>query len=1059
MLFNDIRENIDTYTRKLSELHKNYPNSQVEVEIRFTKYQDHDLTKSDFLRFRETFERYINTDEAITKDWTVTNTNDIVHSYSSSLRIEGFDVRNRQIQTGVSKVNMRKISVVTSNSGGIVKTPFYSPTYPFRMGFALELSGVDFSTEQGDKEYRQRSRRSYTFKDLFRIDSTIVEDVSKNQVSKIHYELEMEFLQPFTDVTAAIYSANAEWVIKIINETRILYTIQEKDALIVEVNDMMTNNVAYNVLQKTWVNQPVDLTWDDLKIGRNDGLFPQKGDNEVLKANYTVTVKLDGVRIFVYFSATGVYLLNPLAKLICRIYEQEIPRLTGTLLDGELIIKDTEGVHNAQIYEVYLFDCLTARIGEQIHDLRHRPHKERLQGTRLAAGIVYNVSVTEGKLVLFTKKFYEIVDRESFYLGNRNSLQKVEARDSQGNNVRLKLSNDGLLFTYVGGYLEGRVSQNKKWKPTNQLTIDFLVQQNRDGVPSLFVKSYSKEKGSILAEFSGAEGLRFDPTIFKMRHLVDQKEIVVGEDQIVEFRFDYKENLFVPIRIRNDKVEPNSYLTAAGIWKLINHPIQKGIMLGNIKGARILDLMRAFHNNEKRNILDRICDRPKINEERPILFDIGSGVGGDIDKWKFAGQKGNGFNVIALEPSKDRVEQLSKRILSAKMQDRVNILEGDVRNAKKIRDKVNLLSRRKIDAVTSFHSLTFLFDEEKSIDSLLSTCKGILRQGGVFVCMALDGKLIHRQLGESAQISVPGITIRRSSENPRKISVQLVGVRDESLRGGQEEWLVDFDYLITQFEANGFELLPEFDYYLDTDAILNDSELWWSQMTRVVGFRYVGIDQQRKEDNLLELKRLLMKAAPKSLGINQIEKLNNSQNSVFSVYDLWTVGVAGDGSCFLHALLYCLYAKYRNMESDERKDFVQAIRRDLTQLFTPEAYNALAKGELSKLGKDDNNFSYNVVKTGLLNYDHWFGLEFLEFVSNAVGTNIHLVWWHNDRLEVYRHGADDSVVFKEGRNSIVLLWQGNSHFQPVGRKDVDGTSISFVFEDGDDMIRLFQQQQ
>lgn len=170
----------------------------------------------------------------------------------------------------------------------------------------------------------------------------------------------------------------------------------------------------------------------------------------------------------------------------------------------------------------------------------------------------------------------------------------------------------------------------------------------------------------------------------------------------------------------------------------------------------------------------------------------------------------------------------------------------------------------------------------------------------------------------------------------------------------------------------------------------------------------------------------------------------------FGNYDLYTVGVLGHGSCFIHSVVYCINERYRKTNQTERINFVTKIRYDLANLFSLDIYNQLGGGTIAEVGKSDDNWSYPKLKSGIADYNHWIGLEFLEFISNKLDINIQIVWWRNGKLESYKHAGENKIMFGKGRNTIILFWQGNNHFQPVGRKY--NNTIYYIFNDDDAMI-------
>jgi len=1159
-MFHDIQSNITNNVERLRELKKLHPDGQLEGKEVFQKGFFQLRSELDVL-VKDSANNVLVTvqNEAPLQRWVTEDIRDIVSIHAMPENVEDYPdtiSRYRVIKTDVpgqeggkpmsKATNIRKITLlndVKTKEKENKKAPaLLSTSYPFRIGFSIELQGKNFDSPT-QSEYRDRDRRSYGLYQnvlveaeegnqkyeetkILQIDTTVVKENSNSQTKKTLYEIEVELLVEYDEASEKILMTVVEKVLKIVNQTRFLYTLEEVATTILNINMSMRGSKNTNAIQTGFVNKPEDLMWDDLRAGNASGIFPNLvAEGQLVEPLYTVTVKLDGMRMLVYFGENGVYLFNPLAGIICKISEEEVIELTGSILDGELIIGEKDELHNAKLYEMYLFDCLRIRTAvteikevavvkgketkrdqaialekqqqlqrrdPNVTDMRMNKHVIRRKGTIHAArkcleSKIWNDNV---RLVLFTKKFYPIVDRETFYVANNLALNKVVIRTPSGEEKETTLGSDGLVFTNTGEYLPETGSKNKRWKPPHQLTIDFRVlmiddrdhPNNKIGIPAVFVQKGEREgKGIRQVPFHGTVENRFDSTSVELENVVNGFHIKILEDQIAEFRYDTRRHVFVPLRPRYDKSQPNRIKAAIDTWKLIQNPIQRGIMTGTILGARVLDLMRSFHNNFKAALLDTVADqvrqpvyaatpqgRERNEIERPILFDIGSGEGGFIvQAWKYGGKKGRGFNVVALEPQPERVAKLRERLNQSKMQDRSHILLGDARETKKIvRQITTLYGNRKVDAVSMFHVLTFFYDFENSVSALLSTIKGVLRPGGIFVCMALDGDLVYEQMKGAAQIKLPGIMIRmlpveivggkgKEELRSRAVRVQISTPKDISLAGGQKEYLVDFNHFITQFEANGFELSD--DRYLNAEAILNDSEMWWSQMTRVVKFRYVGVDQPKK-DSLNKLKDILMKAKARSyplLPVGEFQRLAESSiPSIFSAFELWTVGVLGDGSCFLHALLYAVNSQYRTMNTAERVKLVSALRRDLAALFTRDVYESLSDGSIAELGQDVNSFSYDVLKYGLLDYGHWFGLEFLQFVSNAIKINIQLVWWRDGKIQIYKSGSEKQDVFIKGRNTVILFWQGEAHFQPVGRKL--GEDVGFVFQDDDPLSKLFQ---
>ena len=1065
-MFTDIYAKVVDHQNKLNKLQSdNLLNSSKEIELRIEKYNsdgDNRINFGDFMRARTHLDH-------LAKDnpqWSVTEVTDIVIFQQAQTGIqnpEGTKSNWRKIRLGKTEQHVRKISILDQGEYTAIK----STVFPFRIAFSLE---VTVSATQSQTQSRDRSRKSYTYKEgteeLFRVDTTIVTEQNGTQLTRTNYEIEIELLADIVFTDPALESRarsnieiKLEWItsllMRIVNETKLIYSHEELKLVTKAINQMLLkkSNVPEVYVSKRKINKPQDMTWNHLRSGTKEGIFQSliTEDDSNAPTNYTVTVKLDGVRMLVFFDERGIFLFNPFARIICKIHDQVIPELIGTILDAELILEPNETLSTAKLFEIYVFDCIFIG-GTKVRDVRNFPHGERFKG--VARAIKYNnrsnIWTTESNLFINAKVFYPFNNRESFYHANIQALAKVQIY-KKGNLVNADLGHDGLIYTHTGLYLEEaqtdkgvrEVSKNIRWKPPSQLTIDFLIRRI-DQVPTMMIGKENARGKWTNTPFRGTFEYRLDPTAVVTSSTVRGMEVTIGEEQVGEFRYDFQNNRFYPIRLRTDKTEPNRFEAARDTWNLIQDPILPGIITSNIQGKKALKLMREFHGRVKATELAKIAKEVKT-DDLPRLFDIGSSYGGDVKKWKF-----NNFRVFALEPDEERVKELKERVDKHKIGDRVDILQGRAENISGIMKKFRNLKFDSVDAVSMFHSLTFFYDYEESVNALLQLIMSVLRPGGVFICIAMDGDLIWREMGKSVQVELPGIKIRKLKDADgvyrRKVQVTLK-TKDFNLRTGQTEFLVDFDHFISRFESNGFEVLD--DRLLNSDVVLNDSELWWSQMTRLVKFRYVGIENKESE-NLNRLKSILMDARITMLGADVRQEFNVSDIG-FGNYKLWTVGVYGDGSCFLHSILYCINLGYRKMSKEDRVKMVAGLRRDLSRLFTPETYENLSKGSIKELGSDASTFSYETLKANLLRYQYSFGAEFLEFVSNKLDINISIVWHNNGKIVPYKTASDIGTIYKEGRNTIVLFWQGGNHYQPVGR--MQGESLEFVFEDTDQMSK------
>lgn len=1089
-MFNGLHDKINAALARASQV-ATTKDGKIEIEFRLQSYEgsvsdkNQSREKGIFANTVAEFKSFVaqHPDVWVMKD----RVEDAVFEYTNDYRV---------VQVGETKTVELKIKLDS-------KEDFIQFPYPCVLGFSVEKTNARMP--QGVAAvagtYRKRTRRSFEKlgidgKVLIRVDMTVVEMHKDAVIDKISYEIEVEavgLFEPLTldasgvalmNETQRAMSETMELLIRINTQTKYLYDWPMRNRVISEINAafdpetmISETNAASNLNKKvinkkiieSRINKPIPLQWKDLESGREDSLFPPLATTRQT-AKYAVTIKADGERIFIFWNKDGVWLFNPFARILNRIWNQEVPELTGYMIDGEILT--TNSALNTPEFKVLVFDCLYGLSvnHDYVLDIRRLSLSERLVAARDAAEITNSTPIG---LKLEVKVFYPFWDRESFFLANKRAFRMNK---DQFNNELYK--SDGLIFTDTGEYLRtGHIkrgenpSYNRKFKPVGLLTIDFLVDTDENSQLIIMAPKVVERSGNFeerMLPFTGDQTIRAVPTDIETS-FIDSKgqRVEIESGQIVEFRWDKEKKLFVPTRIREDRTDPNNYDIALMNWKLIIDSIPPGVLINKLRGGKILNLQSKYVNRVKTQLLSYWSDFTvtKLQEEgdkrRPRLLDMGSGKGGDVTKWKQCN-----FDVIAIEPdaSRNGLMELEERVKRAGISKRVQSVNIGVDQSEAILNKFNALGIQKVDVVSSFHMMTFLYESARKLNGFIKTVTGTLKKGGILLIMAMDGLMIHRQLGENAQASIEGIKIQRSKNDPRKIMIRL-NVKDERLIRGQTEYLVDFDDLITRLEANGFELIN--DNYLNSGIALNDSELWWSQMTRVLELRYVGAAYKLQSKRLETLNGLMKAALNFESGI-QLDEARQFPPAMLADFkdsgDLFTLGVLGGGSCFLHSILWSRSQRYRDLQVDDRIAMVTQLRKELADDFTLPVYNSLVNGNIAELGRSlsaqqDNSYSFRVLRAGLRDYGHWFGLEFTTFVSDQLDLNIHFVWLVEQgaqtELKVYHHGPDLSKTYKPERHNVILYWQGGSHFQPVGRGV--GDEIAFLFASDDPLIQKMIQ--
>ena len=372
-------------------------------------------------------------------------------------------------------------------------------------------------------------------------------------------------------------------------------------------------------INRSLISRPRDLKKADL-------ISP----DSILK-NFTVSVKADGIQYFLLFHKSGIWLYSPRRGLIkvCHLSE-DYQDLDGTLYIGELLeeINLKEGETLSSKYMYLPFDCLGYK-GKSIISENYLSRIERVKD------IVEKELFCDGSSILKVeeKKIFPLGDNsESFYKNFNQCYESVKS---------LSYKDDGFIFTPIDSPFvakgqfqkSGRILSNVldvcKFKPVEKRSLDFLV---KDGFLYLYTGSDLKKFNSV------SYSLDFPGDI---------------DDKIVEFfpKMSSDGIKLIPERIRYDKEYPNTVAIADEIVKSYyeKNPVTIETLLG-----KDTVLMRSYNNMEKRKLL---------KNARDYVIDIGSGKGGDIDKYS---SNTNVEKVLLIEPNPDYYSELLDRLKTSK---------------------------------------------------------------------------------------------------------------------------------------------------------------------------------------------------------------------------------------------------------------------------------------------------------------------------------------------------------------------------------------------------------
>jgi hypothetical protein len=327
--------------------------------------------------------------------------------------------------------NVRKTVTVPSNESTpetiwITKDRLWNqedPNYGVRYSMSREIPiqpVPNFSPEI----IREKNRYSYyVFKNMVRIDMTIVNMVQGVQgqraADQTKYKVEIELINP-----RGLDTFDKTLVVTLhrVLDTVILYNNRQGNDVISYVNMILGSNkrgvIDHYPLVQTRNLKLKDMVWGGL-VGNKD-------------TGYSVTHKADGQRKMLVFHSSGVWLAMAPYSLN-RITATEIPTLTGTIIDGEMVPLDKRLDHGPKARIWYLaFDCLSWN-GDRA--VQNRSHGVRMNHAQAVADIFKT-----NLLQVNTKTFRNFGTPQEFFSVMRDMYREQE---------HLAYKQDGFMFTPV----------------------------------------------------------------------------------------------------------------------------------------------------------------------------------------------------------------------------------------------------------------------------------------------------------------------------------------------------------------------------------------------------------------------------------------------------------------------------------------------------------------------------------------------------------------------------------------------------------------------------------
>lgn len=638
---------------------------------------------------------------------------------------------------------------------------FDVPDYSFRISVSKETTIESPKPSSQPILIREKKRWSVEFyQRKFRIDMTEVTTYNPGDnnpnLAETVFEIEIEILPPKLE-NLDFFAEIINIFLKEIQGTIIVYTSQEKRDIITRTNDLIdaSINTPYSIDINALI-QPRNLKVRDLAMGE---IIPTTNRG----VRFTVTIKTDGIHRLLVIEHSGIYLIyaDQVNKIADSRVTGKLKTWHGTVFECEYVPKSNilpgadSKYHQALVYAP-IFDCITTskKSGVWNEDQSNRmEYAQKFMSTM--QGLTF--------YIFEPKEFEPFSTVDEFYRAVNKVLTKTYPCKTDGCMFQPDNYRYDPTVNLIKDLSQRRLSRRPdimKWKPPSDLTIDFAISH----VPS------ADGNYIELQVLEGNQLITFDGTPFDSKKDIQiiPKLQNAPNGSIVEFRWTYEnvdagedtKGKFTFVKFRDDKPYPNKRRVAIDVWEDIHKPIDEA----TIRGQKF-SLSFRYHNREKWNIFNMIGKALPPAKVR-VLLDIGSGRGGDLDKWV-----ANGFtHIICIEPNDKNREELSRRIETL---NQVRQNEGkDILQCRIVatvgQDWENIVKHVRefsptgyVDTISCMLSLSFFFDSSQSTLSIIYLVHNTLSRGGYFIALSIDGRHVLEYFNNVANfIEVNGV--RRS---------------------------------------------------------------------------------------------------------------------------------------------------------------------------------------------------------------------------------------------------------------------------------------------------------
>ncbi len=547
---------------------------------------------------------------------------------------------------------------------------------------------------------------------------------------------------------------------------------------------------------------------------------------------------------------------------------------------------------------------------------------------------------------------------------------------------------------------------------------------------------------------------------------------------VVEFIWDPSREVFSPLQERPDKETPNGVDIVNGIWRLLQDPITEEDMRG-----KTLMLMFRYHNRIKTALYGLLG-------QGNSLLDIGSGKGGDIEKWKNAKLS----KVLAVEPNEEYIQEFKTRLNNSQYNGNVEIMRAQGQDVEDITGAVQQTFNDRVNVISFMQSLTFFWERAELVDRLVSMIVSNLKEGGAVLFVAMNGDAAEQAMdpigipgpGEGSVDILQGKIELMLQPKPvqgrgREMHVRLVG--SKTVQGVQVEYLVRFNDLFKRLRPYGFKVGAI--YRALGEKFLTPAEKYLSGM---YSFGYLVHDGSAKLPTLVTPRIVsgqLVSTQPSVQSSSQTAPITPPPSSAVKpeivaidnddyyqpLPNTWLNGAVRiscldtGGNSLIHTILKGTSPTYQNNGNvDYRTQFAAALRTDFTNLVVGPSgkYKGRAVWDVVGYGyylkrtlEGQQGLRLNDILT-YLNSGQPLNINYVSAFSQILNVDIFVFKRHNQDLVPHATTSRKEVP----QDAIMILMLEEGKYELLG---VDmGSQFQTLWKAGNQSIgflqRMFQVQ-